>query len=91
MVYLLQAFSSQINCIKRLAIFALARLAGVGKDLRWAEVLLQHDVHATHHLSQQEVLGGLVQGRLIALVPALGSGQTEGRRVGTGWGCCAGH
>lgn len=66
-------------------------VAGEVKDLRRAEVLLQHDVHATDHLGEEEVLGGLVNGGLRALIPALRRGQTETGLRGARWGCCAGH
>ena len=69
----------------------VAWVADEVKDLRRAEVLLQHDVHATDHLGEEEVLGGLVNGGLGALIPALRRGQTETGLRGARWGCCAGH
>lgn len=60
-------------------------------DLRWAEVLLQHNIHAAEQLSHEEVLGGLVDGGLGALIPALGRGQTEAGMRGSRWGGCAGR
>lgn len=75
------------------AVGGVAAFAGMGSgterggDVRWAEELLQHDVHPAHHLGQQEILARLVERRLFALVPALDPWETEaggGRAGGRG-------
>lgn len=57
--------------------------------LRWSEKLLQHHVHATEDLGHEEVFASLVEGGLVALIPALGRGQAEAGLRGSHWGCCA--
>ncbi len=56
-------------------------MTGMG-NVRWAEELLQHDVHPAHHLGKQEVFARLVERGLFAFVPALDSRETE---AGGGW------
>lgn len=46
-------------------------------DLRWPEELLKHDIHAPHHLGEQEVVTSAIPGARFALVPALGLRQAE--------------
>ena len=56
--------------------------------LRRSEELLQHDVHAPHHLREQEVVARLVKHALLLLIPSLRPGYPEalGGRPLTG-GC----
>lgn len=64
---------------------------GIVNSVRRAEVLLQYDVHAAHHLGEQEVAAQTVTERLGLLVPALGRLQTIVFRRwaggGSGTGC----
>lgn len=46
-------------------------------DVRRAKELLQHDVHAPHHLGEQEVVARAVPDVVLLLVPALRFGETE--------------
>lgn len=56
-----------------------------GVDVRRPEELLQHDVHAAEHLSQEEVVAGLVKDAVLPLVVAQ---RPRGAEVG-GW-CAVG-
>lgn len=56
---------------------------------RWAEKLLDDDVHAAEHLHEQEVLGGTVHSTLSIILPGLLGGQAEARLRGTGGCSCA--
>jgi hypothetical protein len=49
-------------------------------DARWSEILLQHDIHPSGHLGQEEVFACLVQRRLLAIIPSFLLTQSEARR-----------
>ncbi len=61
------------------------------RDLRWAEKLLQHYVHTSHHLGHEEVFTGFVKGAFFAFVPSLFSGEAESLRGRTNRGCGVGR
>ena len=46
-------------------------------NVRWSEELLQHDVHAAEHLSQEEVVSGMVEDAVLLLVEAQGPRRAE--------------
>jgi hypothetical protein len=47
------------------------------RNVRWSEELLQHDVHAAEHLSQEEVVSGMVEDAVLLLVEAQGPRRAE--------------
>ena len=55
-------------------------------DLRWSEELLQYHVHSPHHLSEEEVVAGLVEDALLLFIPLHRSGYTEAWL----WSACGG-
>ena len=46
-------------------------------NLRRAEVLLEHDVHASQEFGHEEVVSGFVEGGFFAFVPALCAREAE--------------
>lgn len=65
-------------------------MAGRG-DSRRSEELLENDVHAAHHLGEQEVVAEFVGGALLLLVPSYRSGHTEALRRSTSAGSGTGN
>lgn len=58
---------------------------------RRSEELLQHDVHPSHHLGEEEVVARLIQHALFALIPSFGRRYTKARGRGAlGGGSCSG-
>lgn len=61
-----------------------ALFKGIEDGVWWPEELLEHNIHAPHHLGKQEVVANLVKGALGVLVPSLGLGKTV-----AGGGCAS--
>lgn len=55
-------------------------------NLRWAEKLLQYNVHASHHFGHEEVFAGFIKRAFLALLPSLLSRETEPWRGRACWG-----
>ncbi len=53
------------------------RFRGKRGRSRWAEELLQYDIHAAEHLGQEEVVAGFIDGALAAFVPSFGAWESE--------------
>lgn len=63
-----------------------ALLKGVVDGVWGSEVLLQDNVHASHHLGEEEVVAEAVCGAFGLLIPSLGSRQTVALWWRTGGG-----
>ncbi len=55
--------------------------------LRRTKELLEHDVHSSQHLGQEEIFAGFVQRALFALIPAPLAGEPETLRRRSRRGC----
>lgn len=83
-------FEGVVDCVAIAeSVYDLDRNVREDIDVRWSEVLLEHDIHAAHHFGQEEVIAGLVGGTL-ALVEPLWLGQSEAlcwwsHRCGISW------
>ena len=61
------------------------RVAGQWRNLRRPEELLEHDIHASQHLRQQEVITRPIHDILFRRIPSLLLGKAKVLRRGTLW------